>query len=170
LQCPIDINYESASFWISVAVAIIAVVSLVVSLVATRLAKASVVIANSSLAQAKEVADRDLRNWRQMKWFDLYFAVSEFSDNLENFQKQHSTRPLDPVEFGKDRNNLMFLFRRAASMAMVFPRDPAIDSLTACAKRFDDPTHLMSKDLLTVVEDAVEGLRQRALVQENVLG
>src|SRR5271170_268174 len=114
-------NYESASLWIAVASAAIALVSLFFSVVATRIAKSSLVIADSSLTQAKEVADRELRDWRQMKWFDLYFAASEFRDSLDHFQKRYNAASLGTVSFIKDRNDLMFLFRRVASMAVVFP-------------------------------------------------
>ncbi len=163
-------NYESASLWIAVASAAIALVSLFVSVVATRIAKSSLVIADSSLTQAKEVADRELRDWRQTKWFDLYFAISEFRDSLEHFQTQYDASDLETFNFGKDRNALMFLFRRLASMAVVFPRDPAIDALRTCIEGFSEPAESLSKVRLAKVGDAVEGLRQKALVHPAVLG
>ena len=59
-------NYESMSLWVAVASLIVAITALLVAIGANR-------IAESSLSQAKQVADRDQRDWRQRKWFDLYF-------------------------------------------------------------------------------------------------
>jgi len=163
-------KYEAANFWIAVTSAATALASLFVSLVATRVAKSALVIADSSLAQAKEVADRELRDWRQMKWFDLYFAASEFRDSLEHFQARYDAASVGTVNFVKDRNDLMFLFRRVASMAMVFPQHPAIDALASSAKGFREPAQSLSAERLAIVDDAVEGLRQKALVNPAVLG
>lgn len=162
-------DYQSASLWISVASAVIALVSLFVSVVATRIAKSSLVIADSSLTQAKEVADRELRDWRQTKWFDIYFAASEFRNSLEHFQTQYDAASIGTVSFINDRNNLMFLFRKVASMAMVFPKNSAINALAASVEGFREPAQALSTERLALVDDAVEGLRQKARVNPAVL-
>jgi hypothetical protein len=150
-------NYESISLWIAVA-------SLVVSVAAAW-------IAQSSLSQAKLVAERDQRDWKQRKWFDLYFTASEFHDSLAHFQALYDESAVEAREFQRDRNELMFLLRRMYSMAVVFPQDPAITALMKCAIGLREPAQALSAERLHKFSDAVEGLRQKALVTDTaVLG
>ena len=71
-----QMNYDSVSLWIAVA-------SFVVSI-------AACLIAWSSLSQAKQVAGRDRKDWKQRKWFDLYFSASEIYDSLDRFSCAYS--------------------------------------------------------------------------------
>ena len=79
-------NYESISLWVAVASLIVAITALFVAIGANRIAK-------SSLSQAKQVADRDQRDWRQRKWFDLYFKTNQAYDFLERFQVLYENPP-----------------------------------------------------------------------------
>ncbi|HEV2419997.1 MAG TPA: hypothetical protein VGX94_19555 [Terriglobia bacterium] len=150
------INYESISLWVAIA-------SILVSV-------AAACIAWSSLSQAKQVADRDRRDWRQRKWFDLYFKASSAYDSLDRFQTLHDCTKRETAEFIKDWNDLMSLIRDVHTMAVVFPKCPVIDDLISCTAVFKDCTEALSKDLMQKVLKAMEGIRQRALVDPTVLG
>ena len=76
------IYYFAISF--NVASLAVAIASLIASVAAAR-------VANSSLTQARQVAVRDEREWKQRKWFDLYFKASEAYDFLEYFQQNYSS-------------------------------------------------------------------------------
>ncbi len=158
-------NYEAVSLWVAVVSLVVAAASFVVSLIAIRVAK-------SSLLQTEQVAERGKRDWKQMKWFDLYFAASEACDSLEHFQKRHGTYPAglrwnNPDIIG-GFNELMFHFRRVGSLAMVFPKSPAIDRLIASVK-FADHDEAFSTCRLSEISNAVEDMRMKALVHTSVL-
>jgi O-acetylhomoserine/O-acetylserine sulfhydrylase-like pyridoxal-dependent enzyme len=51
--------------------------SILLSVASLLLSLAATFIAGSSLSQARQVADRDKRDWKQRKWYDLYFQLSE---------------------------------------------------------------------------------------------
>jgi hypothetical protein len=85
-MCFLTIDYESGNFWVGIAVLFVSVASLVAAIVALVLAKASVRLAESSLTQAQQVAEHELRDWKQRKWFDLYDAAESFITLLERFQ------------------------------------------------------------------------------------
>jgi hypothetical protein len=150
------ISFESVSAWAAIA-------SVLVS-------AAAACVAWSSLSQAKRVADRDRRDWKQRKWFDLYFKANEAYDFLDRFQTQHKVIETQSETFINDWNDLMSLFREVHSMAVVFPKCTAIDELLSCTAVFKNPQEALSKDRLQKVLGALEGIRQRALVDPIVLG
>ena len=100
----------------------VAIISLLVSLVAARIAK-------SSLVQARLVSDRDRRDWRQRKWFDLYFKANEAYDSLERFQGRYDSTRDESGEFKADFNAVTSQIRSVHAAAVVFPKDPALDEL-----------------------------------------
>jgi hypothetical protein len=65
------------------------VASLIVAMAATWIARSSLLRAEDSIHQAKQIADRDLKDWRQTKWFDVYLKANEAYDKLEAFQTQY---------------------------------------------------------------------------------
>lgn len=144
-------NYNSATL-------VIAVASLVV-------AAFSVWFAVSSLRLAK-------MDWRQRKWFELYFKASEVHTSLDHFQGKYGT--LSPALWGmpevrKDWNDLMSLIRDVHSMAAVFPKNPAVLGFIESTAVFKDRDEALSKERLMKIFDAVEGLRRKALVDTSVL-
>jgi hypothetical protein len=154
--CTTAINYESISFWVAIGSFLTSV--------------AAVLIARSSLSQAKQVADRDRRDWSQRKWFDLYFKANEVYDSLDRFQTLYDAAAPCTTEFQKDWNDLMFLIREVHAMALVFPKNSVIDEILSCTAVFKDRAEALSKCRLKKVFNAVEGIRQKALVDPTVLG
>ncbi|HXP78897.1 MAG TPA: hypothetical protein VN976_03250 [Verrucomicrobiae bacterium] len=158
-----QMNYESISLWVAVA-------SLALSV-------AACLIAWSSLRQAKQVAERDRKDWKQRKWFDLYFAASGVYDDLDRFQGQYVFTRTGagvqsvPGQRNTDLSDLMASIRKVHAMAAVFPKTQAITDLfnaTAAFKETDK--EVTSRDRLKKIGDAVEGLRQQALlVDKSVL-
>ncbi|MGB8494460.1 MAG: hypothetical protein WCE53_08695 [Candidatus Acidiferrum sp.] len=102
------INYESATFWVTVTSLAVAVI---VSVVSLYLSKVSVRIAENSLKLTKELAERDLRDWTQRKWFDLYDAAEIFRTLLERFQVKYD-KQLATKDFEDDAHELVFAARR----------------------------------------------------------
>jgi hypothetical protein len=153
-------NYESVSLWVAAA-------SFVVSI-------AACLIAWSSLSQAKQVAERDRKDWKQRKWFDLYFAASGVYDDLDRFQAQYVfTREGAGVQSvpgprSTDLSNLMASIRKVHAMAAVFPRTQAITDLFDATAAFKETEkEVTSKERLKKIFDAVEGLRQQALILDG---
>src|SRR5712692_5282402 len=145
------ITYESASFWVALA-------SFFASLAAVWLAKTAV-------SEAKRVAERDLRDWRQRTWFDLYFKANAAYDALDQFQTLYPSTASprwNTPESEKNANNLMRVFRDAYSVAMVFPKNPVIDKLVDATAGFAKPKVLLSRERLKNLLDAVDGVRERA--------
>lgn len=129
-------------------------------------------LAAESLRQAKDVAQRELADWRQSKWFELYFRASEMCDTLEHFQKVHKPRTgeyqySEPI--ASDYNRFIFLNRRCLTMAAVFPKNDVIDKLAAAAAAFKEWEEVFSKERLQVIAEAVHDIRELALVHPAVL-
>jgi len=152
-------SYEPISFW--------------VPLVALACSIASVLIAWSSLAQAKHVADRNLSDWRQTKWYDLYFKANEAYDLLDRFQSVYgsATGPnYGSLECDRDWNDLMAGMREVHTAALVFPRTATIDKLLSATGHFERRDRdAFDKERLPRLIEALEGLRKRALVNPEVL-
>lgn len=156
------INHESATFWATMVGTAVALASLGLSVVALW-------VARSSLLLAEQVAEQEQKDWKQRKWSDLYLQASEFYDHLERYQTLYQHRRMVTTQDQEDWNELMFLIRRAHSMATVFPKTPAIDELFAATAVFKDSHQAFSKDRLEKVFDAVQNLREKALVHPSVL-
>lgn len=150
------IGYEAGNFWVAIAALVVAVASLVAAIVSLLLAKTAVRI-------ARDVADRDLRNWWHQKWFDLYEAAENFCTLLERFQTKYD-RLLDTREFVDDANDLTFAIRRVLPFASVFPVNPTVNAFFACVRKWKLDENLLSKEMLKDYGNAVEGLRQEARV------
>lgn len=133
---------------------------------------AAVWIAKSSLSQARQVAERDQHDWRQRKWFDLYFKADEAYDSLDQFQALYtdaSSSNCGTVECQREQHKLMWAMRTVHRMAVVFPKDPVIDALFSATAAFSGPGEATSKARLTALLDAVEGVRKKALIDTSVL-
>jgi hypothetical protein len=146
------INYESAS--------------LVVALVALVLSVASVLIAKSSLTLAKQVAVRDQEDWRQRKWADMYLKANETYDALDRFCVLSGSWSAQGSE--REWNDLMRVIRGAHAMAIVFPKNPAIDSFLSSTAVFKE-RKAVSVGSLPKVFDAVEMIRQNARLPWGIL-
>jgi hypothetical protein len=146
--------------------------SLIVSIASLLAGIAAVCIARSSLFQARQVAEREQKEWKQRKWFDLYFKADEAYDALDHFRVKYpssSSPEWGSVQWEKDWNDLMRVMRTVNRMAVVFPKDAATDALIASTAVFSDPVEALSKDRLQKLLDAGEELRQKALVDPLVL-
>jgi hypothetical protein len=161
-MCLATIDYESGTFWVPIAALGVSAASFAAAVVALFLAK-------SSLTQAQQVADRDLRNWTQRKWFDLYEAAEKFCLLLEQFQAKYDQH-LETKEFIDDVNALTFAARRTLPFASVFPQNPTVDAFFACINKWKLDENLFSKKMLEEYQDAIEGFRQKSLVHGSVIG
>ena len=151
------------TLWIGAASFMVALASLFGAMAAYRVAK-------SALSQAILVAEREQRDWRQRKWFDLYFKTNEAYDALERFKVMYESSLSHAWNAQQtiDWNNVMELFREAGAMAVVFPKNDAIDKLFAAVK-LTNPQEAISKGRLNQIQDAMEAIRQKALVDPTVL-
>lgn len=141
-------------------------VSLVVAIVSLLLSGIATLVAKSSLSQAKEVAARDERDWRQRRWADMYLKADETYDALDRFHVLSDS--WDTEEWEREWNDLMRLIRGALAMAVVFPQNPAIGAFLSSAAVFKDEK-TVSEERLSKVFDAVELIRQRALLPAAIL-
>lgn len=159
------VDYEAGGFWVSVASLVVAVT---VSVVSLRLAKVSVRIAESTLNLTKEVSERDLRDWTQRKWYDLYVAAEDFRLLLERFQIRYD-RILETREFEDAAHELNFAVRRLLARAGIFPENPTVDAFFSWIRKWKLDENLFSKEMFEEFIDVVEGFRQKALVPEVVI-
>lgn len=160
-------DFDWTTLRLSIASLVIAIVSFASSLV-------SAVIANWSRKDAKRIADSAHDEWAQQKWFDLYFSTNSAYDAMEKLQKDcivQTGRIISIAGGGNypDRANVViFLFREIQAMAMVFPQCATIDMLCAATSRFGDDPHdpngLLSKERLKNLMDAMNDIREKALV------
>jgi hypothetical protein len=121
------------------------------------------VVAKKTMKDAEE-------DWKQRKWFDLYFKADEAYNALDRYRVAYGGQPFvaTPQQVN-DWNSLMFAMRQAHSMATVFPKCEPVDKLFA-STNFTDPSTACEQARLSALFEAVEGLRQKALLKPNVLG
>jgi hypothetical protein len=141
--------------WVAISALLVAIVSLYV--------------ARKTLKDAEEF-------WKQQKWFDLYAKADEAYDAFDLYCKMwkgflNPSVSVAGIDMGKresDWNNLMFLIKRVHSMAMVFPKHPAIDKLVE-ATVFDKPEEAAQPERLKLFFDAVMDMRDMAVLDPSVL-
>jgi hypothetical protein len=63
----------------------------------------------------------------------------------------------------------MFKVRAAGRMAFVFPQNPIVTAFIASAAGFRDSQSAMSEEHYKKMDEAVEGLRENALLNPSVL-
>ncbi len=146
--------------------------TLLVSMASLLLGVAAVWIARSSLSQARKFAEQEQRDWRQRKWFDLYFKADEAYDALDHFQVLYPNSSLPEwgsPKWQQDWSDLMRAMRTVNRMAVVFPKSPVIDEVFASTAVFASQDEALSQDRLQQLLNAVEGIRQKSLVDPTVL-
>jgi hypothetical protein len=158
--------------YISIASLLVAIASFIASLV-------SAAIANKAKKDAEGIAEIAHDEWAQQKWFDLYFSTNSAYDAMEKLQKDcivQTGRIISIAGGGTfpDRANVVvILFREIQAMAMVFPKCTTIDMLCAATSGFSDdplgPIGLLSKERLKNLMDAMNEIREKALVNSSVL-
>jgi hypothetical protein len=147
--------YESATFWVTVVATLVAVASLLCSLVA--------------LVIARRVAEHERTVWTQRMWFDLFDAAEDFRLLLEIFQVKYD-KVLATREFESDAHGLTSASRRMLRFASVFPKNPTIDALFTCVGKWKlAGDNFFSKKMAADYDDAIEELRQRARVPAEVV-
>jgi len=143
------ISFLAALDWVAVSALFVAVVSFFV--------------ARKTLLDAEDF-------WKQQKWFDLYAKADEAYDTFERYRTIYKVYQ-DPTwnqGHTEDWNNLMFLIRRVHSMAMVFPKHPAIDKLVE-ATLFSTPQDAFQDQRRKLFFDAVQDMREMALLDSSIL-
>jgi hypothetical protein len=86
---------------------------------------------------------------------------------LERLQAIYD-RPLATKEFETDANNLTFAARQLIPYGAVLGKNPATEALFSCIAKWKLDENLFSKQMLAEYEDAIEGLRQEALVRSPI--
>ncbi|MHB1865785.1 MAG: hypothetical protein ACYCPS_06565 [Candidatus Saccharimonadales bacterium] len=147
-------------------------VSLVVPLASLLLSVAAVYVAWNSLSQAKQVAEQAHREWKQRRWYDLYFKADEAYDALDHFLTQYPNAAL-PGEVTNERkkkwNDLICTIRTVHRAATVFPISAVTNELVSATCILDNAAHTISGDQRSKLFDAVDGVREKALLDRSVL-
>lgn len=133
------------------------------------------VLAKQSIDEAKRVADRDRSDWKQRRWFELYFEAEKAYDSLAQLQAQYADGP--PLhhtdewnKYASEVNALTLMMRRVHSLAAVFPVMPEVTTLFLNSV-FPNENDYLSEARKNSLFDAVEGIRQRALIKNlDILG
>ena len=167
------LSQTTLTLWASVVQAIAAIVSVALSLAALSIARSSQRTAEISLSLTKQVAEREREDWKQRKWFDLYIATNAVYDLLDRFQNFYgsATGPnYGSIQCDEDWNRLMAAVREVHVAALVFPKNPAIDNLIEATAHFERRERdAFDKERLPKLLNALEGLRQKALVNLDIL-
>ena len=103
------------------------------------------------------------------------YKADEVYDALEEFQVKYCQAGPQSIAFWsvqlqEDANRLRAMTRRVHSMAAVFPQNPVMDKLFANTD-FKDNQELLSKTCLDALFEAVQDIRDKALIKESsILG
>lgn len=147
----------------------IALASLLIALASLCIAWNSVRIGKNALLQAKVDSDRAQRDWRQRKWFNLYVEADRAINLLEAFQIKYGKVSADSNTWKAEWESTVHQLRRVCSMGAVFPINPATDRFFAAAAAIPNPEWGLPKGCFDEVSEAVEDIRQKALVDPTVL-
>jgi hypothetical protein len=144
--------------------------SLVIAFAALLISWRTLKVTLESLKTTQSAVERARVDWAKQKWFDLYFKVDQAYDTLEEYQTlyQRCNPAICSLEQEKDHNKLIGMFREVITMASVFPQNSAIDVLFK-NMRFTSVNEALSKERLKTLRDALELLRQKALLNRDVL-
>jgi hypothetical protein len=142
-------------------------VSLAIAIASLLVSTGSVLIAKNSLLQAKQVADREQREWNERKWVDMYLKANEIYDYLDRFRVLSDSWSQE--EWQHEWNTLMHRIRQAHALAVVFPINPAIDAFVNATAVFKDRKAISEEDLSKTF-NAVELIRDKAKIGSPVLG
>jgi hypothetical protein len=146
------------------------VVSLASLVASVRIGRQSVALSQQTLKQAKEVADRAGADWRQQQWFTLFFEANAAYDLLERFHSIVNVpggAATQDLQAGLGAATLQM--KKAQGLAEVFPKCVEVDALFEATK-FPTYNDYVRPEKLKLLFEAVEGLRQKALVSLDVLG
>jgi hypothetical protein len=156
----------------------LSIASVVVSGAALIPAIVSALVANNARRDAQRIADKASDEWAQQKWFDLYFKANAAYDAMDGLRDQFKfdrgkilrTYPITGLNYPECADDVIRLFREAQAMAMVFPKSEVIDNLCNATSGFvDDPREMLSELRLQNLMDAMNGIREKALVDSGVL-
>lgn len=99
----------------------------------------------------------------------MYLEAERFSNLIEHFQTVFD-RPLQTREFETHANDVAYAGRHMLTHAGVFPQNAAIDAVFGCIRKWPlSPQNLLSKQMLAEYADAIELLREKALVDPSIL-
>jgi hypothetical protein len=123
-----------------------------------------------SLYVGRKTLDDAEESWNQQKWFDLYAKADEAYDLFDWYCTvySHSPQAQTPPQ-ASDWNKLMYLIKRAHSMAMVFPQHPAIDKLVKATSNFISPADAFLPWRKPLFFEAVQDLRDLSKLDPSVL-
>ena len=123
-----------------------------------------------SLYVGRKTLDNAEESWNQQKWFDLYAKADEAYDLFDWYCTVYSNspQPQTPAQ-ASDWNKLMYLIKRAHSMAMVFPQHSAIDKLVQATSAFNNPADAFLPWRKPLFLDAVQDLRDMSNLDPSVL-
>ena len=148
--------------WMSISGIFVAAVSLWVAIRALNVSNETLAVARKTLQDADE-------DWAQRKWFDLCVKADEAFNLLDRFRQVHPPISMNPEQKHQDWTEVMLAIRRAHTMSLVFPKNPAIDKLHAATSVFGDMQHAYSETHLAAFLDATEDLRDMAKLKPEVL-
>jgi len=143
--------------------------ALFVSLAAAIFAGVSVRQSQDAIRHAKQIADREREDWKQQKWFDLYLVANEAHYQLMSFQAKYKSG-LYPQLLREDVERVANCIGLAYARAMVFPVNQAVTDFCMSTSAVTTPEDMLSTVKLNQISDAVEAIRQKALVDASVLG
>jgi hypothetical protein len=129
-------------------------------------------VANNARKDTQRIADKAHDEWAQQKWFDLYFKANAAYDAMDELQGQFSLERdrIIGMNYPERTNDVIRLFREAQAMAMVFPKSEVIDNLCNATSGFvHEPSEMLSKQRLQNLMDAMNDIREMALVDPGVL-
>ena len=162
------IQATPAPDYISIASLLVAIVSFIASLVAAA-------IANWARKDAERIAEIAHDEWAQQKWFDLYFSANSAYDAMEKLQADSIVQKCGTIiihggNYQDRHNEVIRQFREIQAMAIVFPKCAPIDTLCAATSGFvDASSEMLSKQRLNNLMDAMNEIREKALVNASVL-
>ncbi|MGA2859989.1 MAG: hypothetical protein ABSE40_24235 [Candidatus Sulfotelmatobacter sp.] len=96
----------------------------------------------------------------------MYLKADETYDALDRFHVLSDS--WDPEEREREWSDLMRLIRGAHAMAVVFPQNPAVGAFLSSTAVFKNEK-IVSDDRLSKVFDAVDLIRQKALLPAAIL-
>ena len=130
----------------------------------------SVHFARRAQLEAKDAVERSHSDWRQQKWFDLYFEAHLAYDLLDRFQAVANS--LGGAQLGDLQaalDDVTRQFRKVHTLALVFPKCKEIDQLIEATSGLSSEAAARKKDRLPGTLEASEGIRQLALLDADVL-
>jgi hypothetical protein len=127
------------------------------------------IYAREAVDEARSASQRAQQDWKQRQWVDLYREADYAYDLLDRFYNLYGGDTNPGAEYQAAFNAAIFQSRRAHAAAAVFPINEVVTNFFEATIAFSGPADPQFSERLEKIFEAVQNIREQALLDVNLL-